>query len=158
MIMVMVILKVMIIPMIMIILMIYVGDHGHDYTHGDHYCRSRGSRNVPTTSISGTTGGTQVGMDHEKGQFQQFVESKILFFFSLSICGNPDPKFLSVSVALPCSPWLGLPLYKVRSFLIFPLYKVRSFLIIPLYKVRFFSNLSSLQGKVLSNVSSLQTR
>ena len=68
--------------MVMIILMVinhghdYIhGDHGHDYTHGDHYCRSRDSRSVPTTSISGTTGGTQVGIDHEKGQFQRFVES-----------------------------------------------------------------------------------
>ena len=34
--------------------------------------------------------------------------------FLSSLGGNPDPKFLSVSVALPCSSWLGLPLYKVR--------------------------------------------
>ena len=44
------------------------------------------------------------------------VERKISLFFSLSICGNPDPKFLSVSVALPCSPWLGSPLHKVQHF------------------------------------------
>ena len=84
--------------MVMIILMVVTivdpDDHCHDYTHGDHYCRSRDSRNVPTTSISGTTGGTQVGMDHEKGQFR-FVkfESTISLFLSLSFCGNPVEYF-----------------------------------------------------------------
>ena len=65
--------------------------------------------------------------------FKKREWNKILFFCIFSVGCDPYSKFLSVSVALPGSPWLGSPLNKVQHF---PLNKVQHFL---LHKVQHFA-------------------